>query len=415
MPVITGTVGRGGNNRVHDVAVIQAALRNAKLPGAGGPFWSGRIDGRKSPALDEAIGAFQQAARVPVTGRIGQSGTDANRLESAQPQSHKAMRAVAGTAAVWRTSARAKRFAEVAKAAEASPFPEAERGALAAIAKRCAQSFGLGVELQDAAVTADGRFRARMGVPDIEWLDASGTRFQKGAAPADVTRATARAGQGNPTWRTETQPRDGALLELTSMRAIPALAGPPTLTTEALETFGLTTRPKDQISQACIAGCARLAAAGDKSAAAEEGFDALLGALAGVAPDIAEKIRDVGIRGFSGAQPSGTIPFLTGTIFFGGAEMTGEYVDDFVRLLGEAGVQGASAANQDDWSRGTMAGDALFAAKHRSRDQFFTDFSILPSYPSSQFNLMGYSYGATLVANIALDYADAGGRVSVVK
>ena len=119
-------------------------------PAGGGDFREGRVDGRTSPALEEAICAFQAAARVPVNGRIGQSGTDTNRLESAVPYSHKGMRAVVGTAAVWRTSGRAKRFAEVAKAAEASPFPKAERMALGAIAKRCAQSFGLGVELAEA-------------------------------------------------------------------------------------------------------------------------------------------------------------------------------------------------------------------------------------------------------------------------
>lgn len=177
---------------MHDVAVIQAALTNANLPGAGRGFWKGRIDGRKSPALDEAICAFQQAARVTVTGRIGQSGTDTNKLEGALPHTHKAMRAVASTAAVWRTSGRAKRFAEVAKAAEASPFPKAERTALAAIAKRSAQSFGLGVELEDAAVTPDGRFRARLGVPDIEWLDAGGTRFQKERRRPGRSRARCR-------------------------------------------------------------------------------------------------------------------------------------------------------------------------------------------------------------------------------
>ena len=244
---------------MHDVAVIQAALTVANLPGAGRGFWKGRIDGRKSPALDEAICAFQQAARAQVTGRIAQSGADTDKLEGAMPRTHKNMRAVASTAAVWRTSGRAKRFAEVAKAAEASPFPKAERTALAAIAKRSAQSFGLGVELEDAAVTPDGRFRARLGVPDIEWLDVGGTRFQKnGAVPAEVARAVVRVAQGNPTWRAEAQPRDGALIELTSMRVYKPLHGAPVLTPEALEIFGLTARPTDQLSQTCIAGCAKL-------------------------------------------------------------------------------------------------------------------------------------------------------------
>ena len=290
MPNLTGTVGRGGNNRVHDVAVIQAGLRNARLPGAGGDFWKGHIDGRKSPALEEAICAFQAAARVPVNGRIGQSGTDTNRLEGAVPYSHKGMRAVVGTAAVWRTSGRAKRFAEVAKAAENAPFPKAERAALGAIAKRCAQSFGLGVELTEAAVTADGRFRARLGVPDLEWIDGGGTRFHKGGSvPPEVMRGVARAAQGNPTWRAEPQPRDGALIELLSMRVYQPLHGAPVPTTDDYDTFGITQRPNDQISRACVAGCARLVAAGGVDAG-DKDFEAMVEVLEQTASEAAGKI-----------------------------------------------------------------------------------------------------------------------------
>ena len=291
MPILTGTVGQGGNNRVHDVAVIQAALTNANLPGAGRGFWQGRIDGRKSPALDEAICAFQQAARAQVTGRIAQSGADTNKLEGALPHTHKNMRAVASTAAVWRTNGRAKRFAEVAKAAEGAPFPKAERTALAAIAKRSAQSFGLGVELEDAAVTADGRFRARLGVPDIEWLDAGGTRFQKnGPVPAEVARNLARVAQGNPTWRAVAQPRDGALIELTSMRVYQPLHGAPVLTPEAMETFGLTARPTDQLSQTCIAGCARLLEGGLDDSNKDD-FEAIVSVFDFLAPALGQRIR----------------------------------------------------------------------------------------------------------------------------
>ena len=309
MPILTGTVGQGGNNRVHDVAVIQAALTNANLPGAGRGFWQGRIDGRKSPALDEAICAFQQAARAQVTGRIAQSGADTNKLEGALPHTHKNMRAVASTAAVWRTNGRAKRFAEVAKAAEGAPFPKAERTALAAIAKRSAQSFGLGVELEDAAVTADGRFRARLGVPDIEWLDAGGTRFQKnGPVPAEVARNLARVAQGNPTWRAVAQPGDGALIELTSMRVYKPLHGAPTPSNDDYNKFGISQRPNDQISRACIAGCAKLAAEGGLDAGDKGDFEAMLSVLEQTASAIANAIR--GLFQLSQAQAQSQQPSL---------------------------------------------------------------------------------------------------------
>ena len=177
------------------------------------------------------------------------------------------------------------------KAAEASPFPKAERTALAAIAKRNAQSFGLGVELEDAAVTADGRFRARLGVPDIEWLDAGGTRFQKnGAVPAEVARALTRVTQGNPTWRAVAQPRDGALIEVTSMRVYKPLHGAPVLTPEALETFGLTARPTDQLSQACIAGCAKLLEGGLDDGDKDD-FEAIVSVFDPTAPRTATAMR----------------------------------------------------------------------------------------------------------------------------
>ena len=94
----------------------------------------------------------------------------------------------------------------------------------------------------------------------VEWLDAGGTRFQRnGPVPAEVARNLTRVAQRQPDLA-----RRGATrrrrLDRTHLDA--GLQGPPRRTgahpPEALETFGLTARPTDQLSQTCIAGCAKL-------------------------------------------------------------------------------------------------------------------------------------------------------------
>jgi len=403
-------------NRVHDVAVVQAALKYARAPGARSGFWTGRIDGKMSAALEGAIAAFQKATRTTTTGRMGNAVAETNRLEGLLPSTHKQMRAMAGTTSIWRTPGRNKRVAEVVKSAEQSPFPRDEKSALVAITKRAAQSFGLGLELTNSAVTADGRFRASLGVPGLEWLDPNTGRFNKaGSAPISVVRSLSRIVQGNAAWRAETQPRE-ALLELLSMRVINALKGPPVLDVNALELFDLKRRPAGAVAQACIAGCARMASPGTRGGTPidTKDFEAMLAALDSPEPDIAAQMRDTGIPGFTNEASTQPIPPLSGTIFFGGAGMTGTYADDFVRLLEEVGVQGVSGADPNDWSTGGLAGDAWHSATNRERDGYYTDFTKIPSKPSDQFNLIGYSYGATLAANIALDYADAGGNVDHV-
>ena len=90
MPILTGSVGKGGNNQIHDVAVVQGAL--ATVIGANRrPIWQGAVDGRKGKPVEDAIAAFQAANRMPPTGRLNQSGAEINRLEQALPPGHKAI------------------------------------------------------------------------------------------------------------------------------------------------------------------------------------------------------------------------------------------------------------------------------------------------------------------------------------
>ena len=101
---LEGSVGKGGMNRRHDVAVIQAALAAARSRN-NRPFWTGPIDGdysRHRTSLEQAIGVFQQVSGLASSCCVQKGGQIVSRLESALPMSHRDMAGVAGTALVKR-------------------------------------------------------------------------------------------------------------------------------------------------------------------------------------------------------------------------------------------------------------------------------------------------------------------------
>ena len=88
-------VRRGGCNEISDVAVFQAAPELAR-PRAGGPLWTGAIDGKRSPAIEPAICALESAERLPVTGRVSRIGLSMTVLDRILPPGHKGLRGVPG-------------------------------------------------------------------------------------------------------------------------------------------------------------------------------------------------------------------------------------------------------------------------------------------------------------------------------
>jgi hypothetical protein len=101
---------------------------------------------------------------------------------------------------------------------------------------------------------------------------------------------------------------------------------------------------------------------------------------------------------------------LSGTYFFGGSGMNGPYVQNMVAALHEAGIENVTAAKKGVWSNGSIYADGLSVLFSYERDNRQIDFSHFRS-GTGQFNLVGYSYGSILVAQIAADYADSGGTI----
>ena len=98
MPVIMHPVGRGGYNRREDVICIQTALANAKISGHGS-FWTGKIDGKMSPDMMDAITLCQRAVRTPAVGRVGKNCPTCQSLEKVLPAAFKGMVAERSNAA----------------------------------------------------------------------------------------------------------------------------------------------------------------------------------------------------------------------------------------------------------------------------------------------------------------------------
>lgn len=110
-----------------------------------------------------------------------------------------------------------------------------------------------------------------------------------------------------------------------------------------------------------------------------------------------------------------------GTYFFGGAGLNGAYITDMVSALKEAGIHPVFAGNGARWSAGAgehslfgMLGDALGGVpllrdgEDTGRELGLADYGAI----GSQFNLIGYSYGSLVAAQVAIKYARAGGTVN---
>ncbi|WP_162932520.1 hypothetical protein [Solimonas sp. K1W22B-7] len=98
-----------------------------------------------------------------------------------------------------------------------------------------------------------------------------------------------------------------------------------------------------------------------------------------------------------------------GTYFIGGAGLDGSYIDDMVRALSNAGISNVSAPDRNFLSNGMM-GDIL-SVPYYDDDRDFDISKIDMQDMGPQLNLIGYSYGSLMAAQIADSYAKQGGVV----
>jgi uncharacterized Zn-binding protein involved in type VI secretion len=103
-----------------------------------------------------------------------------------------------------------------------------------------------------------------------------------------------------------------------------------------------------------------------------------------------------------------------GTYFFGGAGLAGDYLSDMAAALGEAGISAPALGNRTRWQitpewdvDPRRMVDALLGVELLRSGEVPGVAMGLEDYGTNgpQFNLVGYSYGSLIVAQVAVKYA----------
>ncbi|WCM89836.1 thioesterase domain-containing protein [Acidovorax sp. NCPPB 3576] len=101
---------------------------------------------------------------------------------------------------------------------------------------------------------------------------------------------------------------------------------------------------------------------------------------------------------------------IKGTVFMGGAGMDGAYIDDMTRAFARKGIA-LIRANPQKWSGGTLMDAAVGVEVFRTGKAPIQVLLDRFSPRGSQFNLIGYSYGSLVAAQVAINYAQSGSVV----
>lgn len=104
--------------------------------------------------------------------------------------------------------------------------------------------------------------------------------------------------------------------------------------------------------------------------------------------------------------------YIKGTYFLGGAGLNGIYIPKLINAFHSAGIKSAIYLDREKWSAGQNMDAAVGVFFGRNYDPRFP--MLLRVYPNShkQFNLIGYSYGSLIAAQLAVKYARQGSIVS---
>ncbi len=102
---------------------------------------------------------------------------------------------------------------------------------------------------------------------------------------------------------------------------------------------------------------------------------------------------------------------IKGTYFLGGAGLNGIYIPKLIDAFHQAGIKSAIYLDREKWSAGQNMDASIGVFFGRELDPRFP--MLLRAYPNShkQFNLIGYSYGSLIAAQLAVKYARKGSYV----
>jgi pimeloyl-ACP methyl ester carboxylesterase len=103
--------------------------------------------------------------------------------------------------------------------------------------------------------------------------------------------------------------------------------------------------------------------------------------------------------------------YIKGTYFLGGAGLNGLYIPKLIKEFHEAGIKSAVYLDREKWSAGQYTDASIGVLFGRDYDSRFP--MLLRVHPNShkQFNLIGYSYGSLVAAQLAVKYAGHGSIV----
>ncbi len=165
---LSGSVGRMGLNKKHDVALVQRIMSLIKVRTKFGPrpIWTKKIDGRYTRQMEPAIICLQEHMGMKPTGRLEPTIQTLNALTKVAPLSMRTAASVPGTTAAVKGPSNpgreSYRLADETKAK--APFPAKERNALARGYRSLGPNFNICLKRQKDWVTNDGRFATELEI-----------------------------------------------------------------------------------------------------------------------------------------------------------------------------------------------------------------------------------------------------------
>lgn len=102
---------------------------------------------------------------------------------------------------------------------------------------------------------------------------------------------------------------------------------------------------------------------------------------------------------------------IKGTFFLGEAGLNGTYIPKLIKAFHEAGIKSAIYLDREKWSVGQNMDASIGVFFGRDYDPRFPMLLRLHNNSYQQFNLVGYSYGSLIAAQLAAKYARKGSRV----